>query len=254
MSTKNTIPLASVQADCQQCSFKSMCLPQSLVGFQAHMFENIVQQLPSIEGKKRIYKQGDKIASLYFVRSGCVKRIHRSEYGMEQIIGFSLPGELLGMDAIATGRYNETAITLDATSVCMLEYSRFEELCEKIPNLAKQILKMAGKELIKEHDLRLAIASKNVEERLAMFFSNILTRLQLLGHPPNEFILLMKRDDIADYLGMKYETVSRTITKLAKRGLIEVDRKSVKIKDFGGLKALAGHCNVCPSLAVSNSG
>ena len=229
-----------------------LCLPQDLSGFQAEMFDDIVRRSPPMKGKRSLYHQGNRFANLYVVRSGCVKKIHYTQDGTEQIIGFSLPGELLGLNAIATDQYNETAMTLNTTSVCKLDYARFEELCEKIPGLAKQVLKMAGQELIEEQNLRLTISAKNAEERLAMFYSSLSTRFQLLGYSPYEFILSMNRLDIGNYLGMTYETVSRTTMKLVKQGLIEIDRKHVKIKDPEGLKVLAGHCEVCPSLNISN--
>jgi len=253
MPLEAIISISKLQTNCQKCSLKSLCLPQGLVGVQIQMYENIVRQLPPMEGKHCLYRKGDKFVNLYVVRSGCVKRFHSSQDGTEQIIGFSFPGELLGMDAIGTGYYSESAVTLDTTAVCKLQYSRFEELCEEIPGLVKQVLKMAGQELAGEHDLRLSISTKASEERLAMFFSSLSTRFKLLGYSPYEFMLPMSRRDIGNYLGMAFETVSRALKILVNQGLIEINRKSVKINDPDGLKILAGHCDVCPSLNISNS-
>jgi CRP/FNR family transcriptional regulator, anaerobic regulatory protein len=217
------------------------------------MFEDVVRQLPPIEDKTYLYRQDDKFNNLYIVRSGCVKQVISTRDGIEQIIGFSLPGEMLGLDAIATGRYSESTVVLKTATVCELDYEEFEELCEKIPGLAKQILKMASKELIDEYDLRLAISTKNSEEKLAVFLSSLSTRLQLLGYSPYNFELPMGRSDIGNYLGMAPETISRTVKKLIQRGLIEADMRSVIIKDRDELKVLAGHCDVCPSLNIANA-
>ena len=217
------------------------------------MFEDVVHQLPPVEDKHYLFRQGDKFNNLYIIRSGSVKEISTSRDGTEQVIGFSLPGEMLGMDAIATGQYSASAIILKTTTVCALEYDKFEELCEKIPGLAKQILKMAGQELIDEHDFRLSLSTKNSEEKLALFLSSLSTRYMMLGYSPYIFELPMGRSDIGNYLGMASETISRTFKKLIQNGLITVKSHSVEINKLDSLKTLAGHCEVCPSLSVANS-
>jgi CRP/FNR family transcriptional regulator len=251
MTDEKIIPISSLRVSCEKCSLKSLCLPQGLAGLQIGLFEDIVGQLPPMHDKKYLYRQDDKFVNLYVVRSGCVKQYQSAQDGTEHVIGFSLPGELLGIDAIATGHYRESAVTLDTSSVCKLEYGKFEELCEKIPGLTKQMMKMVSQELTQEHDLRMTISTKNSEERLAIFISSLSTRFQLLGYSANEFILPMSRGDIGDYLGIAIETVSRVSRKLVEQGLIEVNRRSIKIKDPDGLKSLAGHCEVCPSRSLS---
>lgn len=252
MTTKNTTSVTNIYTHCQDCRLKSLCLPQSLGGFQTQMFEDVVHQLPPIEDKHYLFRQGDKFNNLYIVRSGSVKQIISSRDGIEQIIGFSLPGEMLGMDAIATGHYSESAIILKTATVCALEYEKFEELCEKIPGLAKQILKMAGQELIDEHDLRMSLSNKNSEEKLALFLSSLSTRYKILGYSPYKFELPMGRSDIGNYLGMAPETISRTVKKLIQKGLINADMHSVVINKIDELKTMAGHCEVCPSLHIAN--
>lgn len=245
--------ISALHISCKDCRLKSLCLPQTLGGFQTQMFENIVRHLPPIKDKNYLFRQGDKFNNLYIVRTGCVKQVISSRDGIDQVIGFSLSGEMLGMDAIATGHYSESAVTLKTTTVCALEFDKFEELCEKIPGLAKQILKMAGQELIDEHDLRLSLATKNSEEKLALFLSSLSTRFQLLGYSPYEFELPMGRSDIGNYLGMAPETISRTVKKLIRKGLINAEMHSVVIKKLDELKAMAGHCEVCPGLHIANS-
>lgn len=253
MTHSKPTPFPDLQASCQKCRLKSLCLPQGLVGFHIKMFDDVVSKLLPIKSKEYLYRQGDKFDNLYVVRSGCVKQSQIMEDGAEQVIGFSLPGELLGLDAIATGKYSESALTLDTTAVCKLEFAKFEYLYEKIPGLAKQVLKMAGQELIEEHDHRMAISTKNVEERLAIFLSSMSTRYKLLGFSAYELSLPMSRQDIGNYLGMAPETVSRTTTALIEQGLIEIQGRTVTIKDPDKLKKLAGHCEVCPSIKISHS-
>lgn len=253
MPGKKTSLIYGLHANCRDCSLRGLCLPQGFVDFQLHLFEGIVQHLPVMDDMRTLYHQGDEFKNLYLVRSGCVKQIHYSEDGDEQIIGFSYPGGLLGIDAIATGFHVESALTLGTSSICKIEYARFEELCEEIPGLVKQVLKRASQELMDEHDIRHAISAKNSQERLAIFFSSLSTRFSLLGYSPYEFSLPMSRGDIGNYLGLSAETVSRSSRVLIEKGLIEINNRLVKIKDIDGLKVLSGHCDACPSLKVSNS-
>lgn len=241
-----------LQTSCRNCSLSSLCLPKDLVSTEIKELESIVSQLPPLNKHGHIFSQGENFSSLYVVRSGCVKKYQVDAEGNEQVNGFSLPGELLGIDAIGTGRYMSSAEALDTTSYCQLKYSKFEELCEKIPGLIKHILKMAGQELVAEHDIHKAISQKSIDERVAVFFTSLSTRLKILGYSGSEFNLPMSRHDIANFLGMQPETFSRSLKKLITDNLIDVNLKNIRIKDQDNLRLLAGHCETCPSNKVMN--
>ncbi|MBF8269275.1 MAG: hypothetical protein HW386_984 [Gammaproteobacteria bacterium] len=241
-----------LQTSCRNCSLSSLCLPKDLVSTEIKELESIVSQLPPLNKHGHIFSQGENFSSLYVVRSGCVKKYQVDAEGNEQVNGFSLPGELLGIDAIGTGRYMSSAEALDTTSYCQLKYSKFEELCEKIPGLIKHILKMAGQELVAEHDIHKAISQKSIDERVAVFFTSLSTRLRILGYSGSEFNLPMSRHDIANFLGMQPETFSRSLKKLITDNLIDVNLKNIRIKDQDNLRLLAGHCETCPSNKVMN--
>jgi CRP/FNR family transcriptional regulator, anaerobic regulatory protein len=245
--------ISELHSSCKRCHLKSLCLPQDIANLQLKMFEDIVGHLPPMEEGRYLYHQGGKFINLYIVRSGYVKQTYCSRDGDEQIIGFSFPGELLGIDSIATGYYFESALTLDTATVCTIKYDRLEKLCEKIPGLMKQVLKKASQELIEEHDIRHSFSAKSSTERVAMFFSNLSTRFQSLGYSPHEFLLPMNRSDVGSYLGLAIETVSRSCKKLVDKEIIKVEKRSVSILDPEGLKRLAGHYDDSTSLKVSNS-
>ncbi|OGT77995.1 MAG: hypothetical protein A3J35_07220 [Gammaproteobacteria bacterium RIFCSPLOWO2_02_FULL_52_10] len=247
--TKNSsnFKISVLQTNCRNCSLSSLCLPKDLVGAEIKELETIVSQLPPINKHGHIFNQGDKFTSLYVIRSGCVKKYQIDADGNEQVIGFSMPGELLGIDAIGTGKYMSSAEALDTTSFCHLQYSKFEDLCQSIPGLIKHILKMAGQELVAEHDIHKAISQKSIDERVAVFFTSLSTRLKILGYSGSEFNLPMSRHDIANFLGMQPETFSRSLKKLVTDDLIDVNLKHIKIKDLDNLRTLAGHCDTCPS-------
>ena len=250
--TKVKPNVSLLHTNCQNCSLSSLCLPQELAVTEIRELDNLVNQLPPMNKSGHIYSQGEKFTSLYVVRSGCVKKYQIDSEGNEQVIGFSLPGELLGIDAIGSGTYMSSAVTLDTTSFCQLKYSMFEELCEKIPGLIKHILKMAGQELIADHEIHKAISQKNIDERVAVFFTSLSTRLKLLGYSSSEFNLPMSRHDIANFLGMQPETFSRSLKKLITDDLIEVNLKNIKIKQADKLRRMAGHCDDCPSSMAMN--
>ena len=247
------LKISVLQTSCKNCSLSSLCLPKDLVGAEIKELDNIVNQLPPINKHGRVYSQGENFTSLYVVRSGCVKKYQIDSDGNEQVIGFSLPGELLGIDAIGTGQYMSSAEALDTASFCQLNYTRFEVLCEKIPGLIKHILKMAGRELVAEHEIHKAISQKSIDERVAVFFTSLSTRLSLLGYSGNEFNLPMSRHEIANFLGMQPETFSRSLKKLITRRLIEVNLRNIRINDPDGLRLLAGHCDSCPSNKIKTA-
>lgn len=245
--------ISVLQTSCKNCSLSSLCLPHELATTEVKELENIVNQLPPVNKHGHIYNQGEKFTSLYVVRSGCVKRYQVDSDGNEQVIGFSLPGELLGIDAIGTGKYMCSAEALDTASFCQLNYTKFEQLCESIPGLIKHLLKMAGQELVSEHEIHKAISQKSIDERVAVFFTSLSTRLKILGYSSNEFNLPMSRHEIANFLGMQPETFSRSLKKLVNSGYIDVNLRNVKITDPDKLRLLAGHCDSCPTNKVMNA-
>lgn len=241
-----------LQTNCRNCSLSSLCLPKELVGSELTELENLVNQLAPMRKSGNIYTQGEKFTSLYVVRSGSVKKYKIDSEGNEQVIGFGLPGELLGIDAISSGSYTSSAITLDTTSFCQLKYSKLEEFCEKTPSLIKHILKMASQELVSDHEIHNAISQKNIDERVAVFLTSLSTRLKILGYSGIEFHLPMSHYDIANFLGMQPETFSRSLKKLTNTDLISIHQKNIKIKDLNRLRGMAGHCDTCPSSIAMN--
>ena len=246
--------LSEIVTSCSNCKLSSLCLPQGLVTAELEGLKSIVKQLPSVSYKKYIFKQGDAFKYLYILRAGSVKVYNTSTNGEEQVMSFTLPGELLGIDAIASSQHRTTAIALDSVALCRVEFEKFEELCLETPKLSKHILKVIGQELVTEHDMRTALAQKSAEERVAVFIMSLSTRFSLLGYSRTAFILAMSRYDIANYLGMTVETVSRKFAHLRDNGIIDVNRKEIRINDMDHLKKLAGHCEECPTTHMTMIG
>jgi CRP/FNR family transcriptional regulator len=224
-----------------------MCLPNGLAGDQIEKIEKIVRHIPSINTNKHIYQFGDPFDSLYIVRSGCIKEYTNTKSGDEQVFGFKYIGEIFGLDSINKDQYISSALPLVTSSVCKISYSSFEQLCDDIPGLAKQVLNMVSHEITAQRDFRVGVTQKTAEQRLAFFISNESARLKYLGYSEREFSLLMTRADIASYLGITIETTSRMFSRFVQEGIIKVNKRNVKISDFGKLQLLAEHCSTCPA-------
>ena len=255
MDTENQhIPFSEIVTSCSNCKLSSLCLPQGLVTTELEGLKTVVKQLPSVSFRKTIFKQGDAFKYLYILRSGGAKVYTINSDGEEQVMSFTLPGELLGIDAIAGGQHQATAVALDTAALCRLEFEKFEELCLEIPKLSKYILRVIGRELQTERDIRSALAHKTAEERVAVFIMSMSTRFNLLGYSRTEFNLPMTRGDIGNYLGMASETISRKFVKIRDDGIIDVNGKKIRINDMDYLKKMAGHCAECPTTQMAGNG
>lgn len=246
--------LSEIVTSCSNCKLSGLCLPQGLVTSELTELQTIVKQLPVTNREKTIFLQGDRFKHLYILRAGCAKVYSTNSMGVEQVMSFTLPGELLGIDAIASGQHPTSASALGTASLCRMEFEKFEELCLRIPKLSKHILKVIGQELVTEHDVRTALSQKTTGERIAVFIISLSTRFRLLGYSGTQFIFPMPRSDIANYLGMSAETVSRKFKELRNDGIISVNQREIKINDMDYLKTQAGHCDSCPTAHMAVNG
>jgi CRP/FNR family transcriptional regulator len=177
---------------------------------------------------------------VYSIRFGTLKTEYCLEDGRQQVIGFHLPGEILGLDGIGDGHYQSEAIALEESEVCIIRYEAFEDLARQIPMLQKQFHRILSRELTQDQRHLLSLGSLRAEERLATFLLNLSQRLAARGYLNNEFDLRMSRVEIGSYLGMQIETVSRMLSRFAESGLIQIKQRHIKLIDMNGLYELAG--------------
>jgi CRP/FNR family transcriptional regulator len=182
---------------------------------------------------------GEPLTSLFIVNSGSVKTTMPDEDGRAQLIGFSLPGELVGMDAIATGRYPDDIVALEHTSFCSIRYSDLVRLSADLPALQHFFHQSLSREITRDHDLMLMLGSMTAEERFVVFLLNMLRRYAERGYSKTRLRLSMTRRDIASYLGLKLETVSRLLTHLRDRRLLDVNGRDITILDNASLQRIA---------------
>ena len=158
--------------------------------------------------------------------------------GRDQVTGFQMAGEIIGLDGIVGDRHSCDAVALEDAEVCVMPYDRIEELSREVPALQSHVHKIMSREIVREHGVMLLLGSMRAEERLAAFLLNLVQRLHARGFSQSELVLRMTREEIGSYLGLKLETVSRTFSKFADDGVVEVKQRYVRIVDTDALRAI----------------
>ncbi len=227
------------QINCSSCRLNSLCLPISLELNDINKLDDIIQRGRPIQKGDRIYHAGEKFHSVYAVRSGAVKTIRNTQDGQEQITGFYLPGEIIGMDGLATNSHSNTAIALETSAVCEIPFSKLEDLSAQIPNLQRRFFQLMSKEITNDQQLITLLSKNNADQRIASLLLSISARNHSRGLAEDEFYLPMSRADIGNYLGLTIETVSRVMGRLHKSEMIYLDKKHVRIRNMADLRALA---------------
>lgn len=225
----------SPKASCSTCHLRELCLPGGLSGSETEGLDRLLFGRRKVAAGQALYDAGEKFRHVYAVRSGTFKSSLALAGGREQVSGFHMAGELMGLDAIADGVHASSATALEDTEVCAIRYTDLNELAARSGSLQLAMARMMSREIVREHSLMLLLGSMNAEERLAAFLLNVSQRMRARGYSASEFHLRMSRAEIGSYLGMKLETVSRTFSAFQQQGLLEVDRKHVRITDLGRL-------------------
>jgi CRP/FNR family transcriptional regulator len=221
---------------CSSCNMRELCIPAGVGSCDLPRVEGLVYARRRVRRGETLFAAGDEFKAIYAVRSGFFKTSLVDGEGREQVTGFFMGGELLGMDGIGSGRYNGTAIALEDSEVCVMPYSLVEELAREIPALQRHLYAVLAREIVRDHGVMMLLGSMRAEERLATFLLNLSKRFTARGYSPSDFHLRMTREEIGSYLGLKLETVSRLFSAFQKDELIEVQQKHVRIRDNGALE------------------
>jgi CRP/FNR family transcriptional regulator, anaerobic regulatory protein len=246
--TATTTPLPPLRlepfkAACSGCNLRELCLPVGLSSDQLERLDGLVAARRSVARGEALFRSGEAFQSLYAVRTGFFKSCVASEDGREQVTGFQMAGELLGLDGIGTERHTCDAVALEDSQVCVIPFHQLEDLSREVSDLQRQFHRIMSREIVRDHGVMLLLGSMRAEERLAAFLLNLTQRLQNRGFSPRELVLRMTREEIGSYLGLKLETVSRTFSKFQDDGLLEVKQRQIRILDQGGLQRLVNGAN-----------
>lgn len=234
------INFKSVKLSCTQCSLSQLCMPRSLKHEEFDKIAAIVQRERPLKKGEVLFEIGQPFKSLFAVRSGSVKVYIPTNDGDEQIVGFHMPGELLGFDALGNDAHSCTAVALETSSICELPYARLHDLAEQVPGLNDHFMALMSNEIADEHAMMLMLGKKSGEARVAALLINISSRFHARGFSATQFNLSMSRQDMGNYLGLAVETVSRIFTHLQEEKMIAVNRKFIEILDMPRMCKLAG--------------
>jgi len=229
-----------VKVACQDCNLFELCLPIGLQDKDLSRLDDIINRRTPLQRGQHLFEMGDDFHAIYALRSGSIKTYVISDDGREQITAFYLPGELLGLDAINALKHPGAAMALETSSICEIPYDNLETLGDDVPGLHRQLTRIMSKELLQEQNLLSLLGKFTVEERIAAFLLNLSQRFEERGFSPKEFNLSMSRHDIANYLGMAVETVSRVFSRFQDDGILSAQRKFIQLHDLPGLKAMCG--------------
>ena len=224
---------ANQTSHCSSCNLREVCLPCGLAGSSQELLDNIVYTRRRLKRGESLYRAGAGFESIYAVRSGFLKSRLVLEDGRDQVTGFHMAGEVVGMDGIGTGNHSADVIALEDTEVCVIPYARLEE-----PDLQRQLHKVMSRELVRDQGVMMLLGTMRAEERLAAFLISLSQRFVARGYARDDFHLRMTRDEIGSYLGLSLETVSRLFSRFQDEGLITVRQKHIRILDIPGLKAM----------------
>ncbi|NQV71247.1 MAG: fumarate/nitrate reduction transcriptional regulator Fnr [Pseudohongiella sp.] len=228
----------NVNISCASCRLNELCLPIALNKSEIHQLDEIVERNRPYKKGDHLYRQSDEFKSVYAVRSGSFKSYVLSDNGQGRVTGFFLPGEIIGMDGIASKQYANSTAALEHSSICEIPFSQLERLSHELPNLQHHFFAIMGNEIAKDQQIHTLLSSYTAEERTASFLLGLSSRYSRVSLSPTRFLLPMTRSDIGEYLGLTVETVSRIFTGLQKKGLIEVNNREIELLDINALRAI----------------
>ncbi|MGK0292465.1 MAG: CRP/FNR family transcriptional regulator [Porticoccaceae bacterium] len=235
-SANQVVKLHKVSNACHLCHAKDLCMASSLIGDDLERFADVVgHHKPPMQRGDRLFMAGDDIKSIFILHSGSVKSYIESSDGDNQITGFHLPGDVLGLHGIDGHVHTGTVEALETSSVCEIKSSSLDSIIEAFPKLQSKFLRLVLREMDHEQKMLLVLGKMTAERRIAHFLLDISSRLKEHGLSSERINLSMTRHDIANYLGLAVETVSRILTRFQRSGIIEVERRFILLKDHDRL-------------------
>lgn len=237
-----TLNFDELKTSCQNCSLSDLCLPHGMDEEELEKLDSIVVRQRPLQPGQHLFRPGDKSHALFAVRSGALKSYCITEDGEEQVLGFTLPGELTGMDGLGGDSYASASVVLETSSICELPFASLQGLCHDLPSLHRQMMGVLSREITSDQHMLMLLGKRSAEERLASFLLSLSKRYHSRGLSATEFNLPMSRQDIGNYLGLAIETVSRLFAQFQEKKVLEVNRRSVHILDIDQIHVMVEPC------------
>lgn len=226
----------TIKVACSNCNLRELCMPMGLSDSDLGRIDDLVANRRKVARGEVLFQNGEPFSNLYAIRTGFFKTCVSSEDGRDQVTGFQMAGEIIGLDGIVNDRHTCDAVALEDAEVCVMPFSRIEDLSREVTSLQRHVHKIMSREIVRENGVLMLLGSMRAEERLATFLLNLVQRLHARGFSQSELVLRMTREEIGSYLGLKLETVSRTFSKFSEDGIIEVKQRHVRILNTAALK------------------
>lgn len=221
---------------CSTCAFSAACLERGYDKSGLRELHVLVEHTGPYREGEHIFREGDAFNAIAAVRGGTVKTYVNDAEGREQVLGFFLPGEVIGLSAISQSRYPCNAVALDSVLLCRFSFPNIAALATRIPGLQQQLFRLLSQDIGKA---ALLAGNYSADERMAAFLISLSRRYAARGYSANRFLLTMTRTDIANYLRLASETVSRVFRRFQDEGLIAVDRRDLQLLNRSRLEELA---------------
>jgi len=219
----------SARIACADCSLRSLCLPLLMSEDDLKRLDALVDSRRFVKRGQALFRTGDRFEAVYAIRAGFFKTRLASTDGQEQVTGFQMAGEVLGLDGISTEMHPCDAVALEDSEVCVIRYGQLEFLSREFTDLQRQFHKVMSREIVNDHGMMRLLGNRRAEERVAAFVLDLTQRLRLRGFSASSLVLRMTREEIGTYLGLTLETVSRCFSRLHDDGVLRVHRRQVDV-------------------------
>ena len=220
-------------------------MPMGLSDQDLDRIDQLVAVRKKIKKGEFLFHSGSPFKSIYAIRTGFFKTSVTTEDGRDQVSGFQMAGEIIGLDGIVNDHHACDAIALEDAEVCVMPFEKIEQLSLEVKSLQHHVHKMMSREIVRENSVILLLGSMKAEERLAAFLLDLVQRLHARGFSQTELVLRMTREEIGSFLGLKLETVSRAFSKFAEDGIIDVKQRNLKIMKPDVLKQIVNSQDKC---------
>ena len=223
---------------CSNCGLRGLCLPLMLTDAELQRIDALVDARRVVKRGQTLFRSGDPFDAVFAIRSGFFKTRLSSHDGQEQVTGFQMAGEVLGLDGISADAHQCDAVALEDSQVCVIRYAQLEGLSREFPDLQRQFHKVLSREIVNDHGLMHLLGARRAEARVAAFLLDLTRRLRSRGFSASALVLRMTREEIGTYLGLTLETVSRSFSKLQDDGVLAVRRRQITVLDPAALERL----------------
>lgn len=228
----------TIKVACSGCNLRELCMPIGFTLEDMQKLDTVVATRRRVKQGELLFNNGDTFTSLFAIRTGFFKTCVSTADGREQVTGFQMAGEIIGLDGIVNDHHSCNAVALEDAEVCVMPFANVEELSREFPVLQRHVHKIMSREIVRENSVMMLLGNMRAEERLAAFLLNLVQRLHARGFSQSELTLRMSREEIGSYLGMKLETVSRAFSRFSDEGIIEVKQRYVRIVEPDALKKI----------------